>query len=511
MSTTTSIPTNETSECSDNKYPSRKIKLSNSRPTIRHKHYSERYSDDFDTNYSSISINRCGVVDFTSDRKWNQNEFRSGESIERNEQKRNTRIFSSSNFTIPYSTINSVCNDDARKHKWWHSALLKVGIPVSVLSFLPYKAFAEELKPFEGQPMVEIEPIQQRSFVSMNPLDFFDYVGNAVRDLVNFIGEVWNWFANFKENIAEISMNLLITVFDFITKITLFTPTYLFDNEWFKANVLSFLGLSIAGTIGISIFEGFKRMTRDVLPTKNKIEFTDMKRIASRFPLALIGSILAPSILTYGFQAINWLTNVIIGLGKSNMASSISEFNFNTTTLLETLTYFGFTGAIVYFSIPIILANFSRWFKLVSLSMLSPLIMSSWIFKSTEHFFRDAWKSFKKNGFTQIVYSVFLLIISSLLFATKSPDNSWDLLVKLGITVGAFNVMANSHEYIGKYISKGGDLTSMWKGAGTALTPNPDVKKAIDFGDKAGEQLNKVVPKGIKHRVEKLFGKKDLY
>ncbi len=345
-----------------------------------------------------------------------------------------------------------------------------------------------------------------------NPLDFFKFVGDAVQKLVKFIGDVWNWFANFKENIAEVSMNLLLTVFDFITSITLYTPTYLFDNEWFKANVVSFLGLSLVGTIGISIFEGFKRMTRDILPTQRKIDYTDMKRIAIRFPIALIGSILSPAILTYGFQGINWLTQTIIGLGKANMSDSVSEFNFNTTTLLETLTYFGFTAAIIFFSIPIILSNFSRWFKLISFGMLSPLIASSWIFKSTEHFFHKAWSSFKKNSFTQVVYAVFLLIISSMIFGTKSPENSWDLLVKMGVTIGAFNVMSKAQDYIGNYISKNEGLSTVWQGASTALTPNKDVKKVVEVGDKIGGQVySKLIPKGIKGRVEKLFGKKDLY
>lgn len=347
----------------------------------------------------------------------------------------------------------------------------------------------------------------------MTPLEFFDYVGNTVKNFAEFVDKCWEWLKDYKTNIAEMSVNLMQTSFEFLTKITLTTPTYLFDNEWFRNNVLSFTGLSIVGIIVFAVWEGFKRMTKNTLPSSMNIQFTDMKRISKRVPLALAGSLLAPTIFVFGFGAVNWLTQLILDIGKNKIGDGIEEFNFNTPTLLEVVSYFGFTIGLIYFLIPIILANFSRWFTLIACGIISPLALSSWVFKSTEHFFGKFWSTVKKNSITQLVYAVFLLIVSSVMFGSKPPENSYELLIKMGTVIGGFHVMSKAHTYIGSYIAKNSSVSSMLQDTKNLYKkPKADIKKSVDTGDKIGEFVyEKVVPKGIKNTVGKLFGKKDLY
>lgn len=262
-----------------------------------------------------------------------------------------------------------------------------------------------------------------------------------------------------------------------ITSVVLHTPVFFFDSEWFRNNILMFTGLSIIMSMVLAMQEGFKRMFARLF--KKKVEVTDMGRISSRIPVVVLGAGLAPVGFYYGFKAVNWVTNLIIDIGKHQMAEGVSGMKFNETTFLEMLAFIGFDIALIGMMIPVFLQNFRRWFDLLALGVMTPIVLSCWMFKAHEHHFTNWWEYIKKNSLVQIAYAVFLLIIGSLMFGGKPPEDEREMMIKLGIVIGGLWRMNNPPNILKRYLDTGTDLGGMWKGAGQALTPNPLLKKGF--------------------------------
>ena len=296
-----------------------------------------------------------------------------------------------------------------------------------------------------------------------------DNAEEKVTNTVEFVEKVVNWFKNIKENIAQLSMDLMNWCFDFITSIVLHTPTFLFDNEWFKQNILTFTGLSIIMSMVVAIYEGFQKMFSNFIKRKNP---TEMSRILQRMPFVVIGSALAPSAFYYGFKGINYLTELIIDIGKTQMDNGISNLGFNAITWLEVTTFVAFDIALIGMMIPVFLQNFRRWADILMLGAITPLALSCWVFKSQEHLFHMWWNAIKKSSLTQLVYATFLLVIGTLMFGTKTPDSIMDIMVKIGIVIGCLWRMNTLPSFVRSHVDTGADVTKMWKETGNAVTPH---------------------------------------
>ena len=273
----------------------------------------------------------------------------------------------------------------------------------------------------------------------------------------------------------------MVWSYDAITSVVLHTPLFLFDSDWFKDNIAMFTGLSLGLSMILAIHEGFKRMLGHFFKTKSQIDatHTDMGRISRRLPLVLLGSAIAPAGFFYGFQAINWLTSAIINIGKSQMASGLSGIEFNAISWTEMFVFLMFDIALIGMMIPIFLQNFRRWFDLMALGIMTPVALSCWMFKAHEHYFKSWWDHIKKCSMTQLVYGVFLLIIGSLMFGTKVPETSWEVVIKIGVIIGGLWRMANPPNIVRRYVDTGADITDMWNGASKSFDKKSVLGKGV--------------------------------
>lgn len=305
------------------------------------------------------------------------------------------------------------------------------------------------------------------------------------------INDIINWFKNINENIIKISTNLMNWSYDAITNVVLHTPVFLFDNEWFKSSTLTFTGLSIAMSMMLLIYEGFQKMTSGLFnKSGNGVETTeDMGRVSSRIPFVIIGSAFAPSAFYYGFKGLNYVTEKILDIGKTQINNNMNFSEFNGMTLLEILSFIGFDLALIGMMIPVLLQNFRRWADILMLGAITPLALSCWMFKSQEHLFRKWWEAIKKSSLTQLVYAVFLLVIGTLMFGIKAPDNVLDMLIKMGIIIGCLWRMNTLPSFVRSYVDNGKDVNDV------KTDINKGFKKTAGYFSKFGGVGGKIVNK----------------
>lgn len=348
-----------------------------------------------------------------------------------------------------------------------------------------------------------------------NPIEkTVDGVNGAVdsfNKMVEVIEKVINWFKNIKENISELTIDLLTGSYSLITDVVLHTPLFLFDNTWFKENIVTFTGLSLVMVIILSMYEGIQRILSNLIGGKKSHPHTDMLRISKRLPIALFGSAIAPLAFFYGFKAINGLTSMILDIGKINMEKGIEELKFDSVTWLEIIAFLGFDIALIIMLIPVFLQNFRRWFDLIALGMLTPLALGCWMFKSLEHYFYAWWEHIKKCSLTQLSYGVFIVIIGTLMFGFKAPSDFMGLLIKVGVIIGGLWRMSSPPQILGRNIDRGNDITDIWNGAKKSLAPTKGMKKTYSALEKGGDKIyERVIPKYIKGGTGLLFGKRRL-
>lgn len=322
--------------------------------------------------------------------------------------------------------------------------------------------------------MLSLAPVTASANTWFNPISFIPGADDTISKwdtIANQINDTIEWFKHIRENIAHLSIDFMTWSFDAITKVVLHTPTMLFDSQWFSSNILLFTGLSIGMSIVLAMVEGFKRMF-------NK-PHTDMERVSRRLPFVILGAGLAPIGFSFAFNLINQFTDMIIDIGRAQMSDGIKEFEFSETTLLEMLAFIGFDIALIGMMVPVFLQNFRRWFDLLALGVMTPLALSCWMFKAHEHHFNNWWEHIKKCSMVQLVYAVFLLIIGSLMFGAKEPNNEMEVMIKMGIVIGGLWRMNNPPNMLRRYLDTGTDVTGMWKGASNSITPHPWLKKAF--------------------------------
>lgn len=327
--------------------------------------------------------------------------------------------------------------------------LLRVGTPFAVLSLVPQRAAA----------------------AGWNPLDTTNQAIEKWNMVVDTIVNIIEWFKHLKENIGKMSMDLLAWTYDAITSVVLYTPTFLFDSQWFHQNILMFTGMSVVMSVLLALYEGFKRLF-------NK-RHTDMGYISKRLPFVILGAGIAPMAFYWSFNLINQFTSAIIEIGKHQMSDGLQSFEFTEYTLLDVFMFLGFDIALIGMMIPIFLQNFRRWFDLLALGALTPVALSCWMFKGHEHHFKNWWDHIKRCSLVQLVYAVFLVIIGSLMFGAKVPATEMDMMIKMGIVIGGLWRMSSPPNIIRRYLDTGTDFKGMWKGAGAALMPHPLLKKGM--------------------------------
>lgn len=347
---------------------------------------------------------------------------------------------------------------------------------------------------------------------------WFDYLNPVPEETrikfnntIDFFDKIINWFKNLRENIAEFSIDLMMWSYETITNIVLKTPTMLFDNDFFRQNVVMFTGISIGLSMVLAVYDGFLRMFSTFLNNKKKNEITDLGRISKRVPIAIIVSALTPTLFLHGFKGLNWITNKIIEVGKHVMSNGMNGIDFKLVSWFEALAFLGFDIALIGIMIPVFLQNFRRWFDIIALGIMTPVVMGCWIFKSHEHYLNKWWSHLKKCATVQLVYAVFLLLLGALMFGTGTPEGHIEFLIKFGVIIGGLWRMSSLPNFVSSKLDRGADLKTMTDGARNAVTPDKNMKKGYSGLEKVGDVIyEKAVPKYIKGGVEGLFGRRKL-
>lgn len=232
----------------------------------------------------------------------------------------------------------------------------------------------------------------------------------------------------------------------FVSNIILATPVFLFNNEWLSRMIYKLCLLSAGSVSVLTMVEGIKRMMN--------LSYTPLKQIIIRFPIALTISTLSPYLLVKGIKGLNYVTDLILTFFK-NQFGSIGDAKLTLGGEVDILFLLLFTAIFLILSIPIIFHSGRRWFDLLALSVVTPLAMTAWVFKSFNHFF-SRWKSSIINLTTvQLVYAAFFTLLSFIMFAIPFPPTFEGSLAKLMLMVGGMWRLAFPPQFIKSMTDKG--------------------------------------------------------
>jgi hypothetical protein len=267
-----------------------------------------------------------------------------------------------------------------------------------------------------------------------------------------------NWFSNMPYSVPKLTVSLFTEIYHLLSKITLTTPLYIFNNPYLKNTSLTFALISISIVTILTVFESLMQMIQQ--------KHTPFKDIVKRWAIVSSGTGFIPFAFEGAFTFINKLSAGIMNIGKSAVIDS---------KFLTTQTDLGFFDFIIIglfdltaiaLLIPVLLQNGRRFWDLLVLCTISPLALTSWIFDRHRHYFYAWWRSVKSLSIIQLVYAVFLLLMGTFLFGTRFIEGSFiGLLTKVLITCGALHSMAHPPRFVTALADgNGDDVRDMYRG-----------------------------------------------
>lgn len=310
----------------------------------------------------------------------------------------------------------------------------------------------------------------------------WENIGNSVMSAIDF-------FHNLKGNVSQMSLDLLAWIYQFITKIVLHTPTFIFSNSWIKDMTLTFSTISVSIVIILTMIESIKQMmsSQDVI----KVSYTKFEDILKRLPIAIAGAGFAPILFQRTFEILNTLSKSITELGFHEISSD-GAMSFTKWSGIDTVALLGFDILLIAMLFPVVIHNAKRWFDLLCLSALTPLSLTCWIFDKYKHFHNKWWSNVKSLSLVQLSYAFFIAIMGVFMFGTRDMTGGDAVLVKMLVILGGMWRMANPPSLVRG--DSGNDIWETGKNVVDALTwrkfkPANFVKGKISAKKKAAEQL----------------------
>lgn len=315
-------------------------------------------------------------------------------------------------------------------------------------------------------------PITQiaKKAVKENP----DGIIDKANGFFDMIHNIHVWFTMLPINVLKFSMDtLFVKIYEWLTYV-LHVPLFLFTNTFIKDATLVFSGISILIVTILTMIEGNKRMLKKT--------HTDLKDIAKRFFVAVVGAGFAPMLFEKTFSLINSITDAIRKIGSSAMKPNdcfdeeavkllpkdamkqcLEVLDVTWVDWVNTLGLIAFDVLLLALTLQIFLENGRRFFDLMVLAAMAPLALSAWIFDDHRHMFYTWWGSLKKISITPLIYAVFLCLLGIFLFATSNVTGG-GLVIKMIIMAGALVRMANPPNFVKSRIESGEDADGMiWK------------------------------------------------
>jgi hypothetical protein len=143
--------------------------------------------------------------------------------------------------------------------------------------------------------------------------------------------------------------------------------------------------------------------------------------------------------------------------------------------LPETIIYGAFVVLFAYTIIPILLQHGRRYFTLLTLTMLTPLAMLGYMFKSLSHWHSKWWGALKNTYLSQLYFTGFVSILNIVMFGF-TPTNLQGVFSHLLVVLGGIHMFAHPPGFISQYMSGGRDMRNSYKQMKGTLKNNPTTR-----------------------------------
>jgi hypothetical protein len=252
---------------------------------------------------------------------------------------------------------------------------------------------------------------------------------------------ILDWFNNLPGSLPKLTADLLTTLYNFIAKIILQTPLFIFNNPYLQNASLTFSIVSITIVTILTVFESFMQMF-------NK-KHTDFKKIIKRYSVVAGISGFLPFAFEHGFTYINQLSNAISNIGMVNGGNANGLIYGERMGFFDTLVIILFDLTALSMLVPVCLQAGRRWWDLLVLSAIGPLALSSWVFDRHKHYFYKWWRAVKSHSLSQLVYSVYILLMGVIIFSTQSIHGGiFALVVKVLLVLAGLHRLSHPPGFI---------------------------------------------------------------
>jgi hypothetical protein len=278
----------------------------------------------------------------------------------------------------------------------------------------------------------------------------FKHLFENLDALTSKLMDILDWINNLPVSIPKYTADLLTAIFHFLSKITLQTPLFIFNNPYLKNTSLTFALISITIVTLLTVFESIMQMMN-----KNH---TDFKTIAKRWLIVASMSGFMPFAFETGFTYLNRLSDAISNIGINN-GTNHEFIHGESIGWFNTLVMILFDATAISMLIPICLQAGRRWFDLLSLCAIAPLALSSWCFKRHEHYFEKWWSQVKLLSLSQLVYAIYILLMGIVIFTTGAVHGGiFTLIIKTILIIAALNKLTHPPQFIKRMTDTGGDV-----------------------------------------------------
>lgn len=277
---------------------------------------------------------------------------------------------------------------------------------------LTNKAFAKESLPLKDGIITKI--IKDNN--SFN--GFFGIWGTIGHSLLH----AYQILNNINQIINHWTVEVFSYMYKFLTDYILCTPAFIFENAAVNGQIITMSLVSMGIMSILPMIKGLKRIVNPIwqnLMGKKITKSNDqsMSELMKRYAFVVAGSGFAPFAFKWGFEGINKIIHFLgdIGFNSFNhfsLFNNISGFLGGIDTLLMIL----FDIIVLVLLIPISLQTGRRFFDLMTLTSITPLSLTAWIFDEHRHLYDKWWRRVKELAQAQLVMAYYILIMGLFIF-----------------------------------------------------------------------------------------------
>ncbi|PYE88847.1 hypothetical protein [Bacillus sp. 196mf] len=289
-------------------------------------------------------------------------------------------------------------------------------------------------------------------------------IKSKVTGISDAIDSIDLFIKNLPQHIYNSSVTLLNEIFELVSNVLLKLPAFLFETTIIKDQTLVFFTISLILIMILCTINSINMMLRK--------PHTPIRKILHRIPLALLLSGAAPTLFAKGFSLLNLCSDVITGIGVSEIKAGELVLN-GSLSIINLIALIGFDLLLISTLIPVLLKAGRRWFDLMLLVISTPLAFCTWIFDQHRHWFNLWWKNVKQLSLIQLIHATFITFMAIVLFATRGLIEPNMILLKILFIIGGFYRVANPPGFLKGFQDNGDDVFSIGKSLKSHFTRIP--------------------------------------